>query len=245
MRIFGITDKGKVRKENQDSYIIENCEKRKCSIVAICDGMGGAKAGDLASRLACKSFATGLFDALLMNKVPEANFEKLLKKCSAEANGVVKEYSMFDSEYDGMGTTLVGGIVCAGKAHIINIGDSRAYKISGTDITQITSDHSYVQELVSMGAITAEEAKNHPRKNVITRALGVDKSVEADYFCVDFKKGDYMLLCSDGLSNMVSDIEITWASNEEKNPEDLCKRLLRLCLDRGARDNVSIVAVKF
>ena len=244
MRSFGITDKGKVRKENQDSYIIENCDKRKCTVIAICDGMGGAKAGDLASRLACKAFVSKIFDVLVSPSVFVGNHEKLLKESCADANGVVYEYSRFDAEYKGMGTTLVGGVVYKRRAHLVNVGDSRAYLVSPYGIRQITKDHSYVEELVAMGAITREEAVTHPKKNVITRALGVDESVESDYYDIELRKGEGILLCSDGLSNMVTSAEMFKAYTENKTPDGVCGELMKLALDRGARDNVSVVVVK-
>lgn len=244
MRSFGITDKGKIRKENQDSYIIENCEKRKCAVIAICDGMGGAKAGDLASRLSCKAFVSKVYEVLIAPSIFVGNHEKLLRESCADANGVVYEYSGFDSEYKGMGTTLVGGVVYKNRAHLVNVGDSRAYLITSGGIRQITKDHSYVEELVAMGAISREEAATHPKKNVITRALGVDSSVEADYYDVGLSRGDCILLCSDGLSNMVSDSEMFDAYKNSKTPDQICNTLMKTALDRGARDNVSVVAVR-
>lgn len=244
---FGVTDKGRVRNENQDSYIIESCEKRKCLTIAICDGMGGAKAGDLASRLACKAFVSHVYEALVAKKLlfmKKLNYERLLKDSCAEANGVVYEYSCFGNDYKGMGTTLVGGIVSNNKAHIVNIGDSRAYVLRPDGIKQITKDHSYVEELISIGALKREEAAHHPKKNIITRALGVDASVKADYFEVELQKGDCILLCSDGLSNMMTDYEIWDSYLKDKTPEAICRNLLNMTLYRGARDNVSIVVVR-
>lgn len=243
MKIFGITDKGKVRKENQDSYIIERCDKRNSAVIAICDGMGGAKAGDLASQLACKAFVSGTFESMLTTKYYTESPEKILKSSCADANGVVFEYSGFDPNYNGMGTTLVGGIITKRKAHIVNVGDSRAYHLTKDGIKQITRDHSYVNELVAMGAIKPEEAATHPQKNVITRALGVERRVEADYFLTELKRGDCILLCSDGLSNMVNDEEIFAVYKENSKPEHICRTLLGMTLERGAKDNVSILAV--
>lgn len=244
MRSFGITDKGKIRKENQDSYIIENCEKRKCTVIAICDGMGGAKAGDLASRLSCKAFISKIYETLVAPTIFVGNHEKLLRESCADANGVVYEYSSFEPDYRGMGTTLVGGVVYKNRAHLVNVGDSRAYLITPDGIRQVTRDHSYVEELVAMGAISREEAATHPKKNVITRALGVDSSAEADYYDVSLSKGDCILLCSDGLSNMVTDGEMLEAYKNNKTPDLICNELMKCALDRGARDNVSVVAVK-
>ena len=246
MKSFGLTDKGKVRKDNQDSYIIEKCDAKDCLVVALCDGMGGAKAGGLASQLSNKAFVSYIY-AKLTSRVNRAlDFQKILRDACTEANGVAYEYSQFDEEYNGMGTTIVGGVVKSnGNGYIINVGDSRAYHISRRldCITQITRDHSLVEELVEYGAITKEQAKTHPQRNVITRALGSEAQVEADYFEFSLQGGDFLLLCSDGLSNIVSDEEILAYAKEYPEPELLCRSLMSKALNRGAGDNVTVLAV--
>ena len=246
MKSFGLTDKGKVRKDNQDSFIIEKCDAKDCLVVALCDGMGGAKAGGLASQLSNKAFVSYIY-AKLTSRVNRAlDFQKILRDACTEANGVAYEYSQFDEEYNGMGTTIVGGVVKSnGNGYIINVGDSRAYHISRRldCITQITRDHSLVEDLVEYGAITKEQAKNHPQRNVITRALGSEAQVDADYFEFSLQGGDFLLLCSDGLSNIVSDDEILEYSREYPEPELLCRSLMSKALNRGARDNVTVLAV--
>ena len=246
MRSFGLTDKGKVRKDNQDSFIIEKCDAKDCLVVALCDGMGGAKAGGLASQLSNKAFVSYIY-AKLTSRVNRAlDFQKILRDACTEANGVAYEYSQFDEEYNGMGTTIVGGVVKSnGNGYIINVGDSRAYHISRRldCITQITRDHSQVEELVEYGAITKEQAKTHPQRNVITRALGSEAQVEADYFEFSLQGGDFLLLCSDGLSNIVSDEEILAYAKEYPEPELLCRSLMSKALNRGAGDNVTVLAV--
>ena len=200
MKCFGLTDKGRVRKDNQDSFIIEKCEAKNCLIVGLCDGMGGAKAGGLASQLSNKAFVDFVY------------------------GGVIKN---------------------SGKAHIINVGDSRAYHISrkSSSIYQITRDHSLVEELVEFGAITKEQAKTHPQRNVITRALGSEAKVESDYFELSMRLGDCILFCSDGLSNTLSDQELLEYAMRFPEPELLCRELMDEALSRGARDNVTVVAV--
>lgn len=246
MKSFGLTDKGKVRKDNQDSFIIEKCDAKDCLVVALCDGMGGAKAGGLASQLSNKAFVSYIY-AKLTSRVNRAlDFQKILRDACTEANGVAYEYSQFDEEYNGMGTTIVGGVVKSnGNGYIINVGDSRAYHISRRldCITQITRDHSLVEELVEYGAITKEQAKTHPQRNVITRALGSEAQVEADYFEFSLQGGDFLLLCSDGLSNIVSDEEILAYAREYPEPELLCRSLMSKALNRGAGDNVTVLAV--
>ena len=246
MKSFGLTDKGMVRKDNQDSFIIEKCTARDCVIVSLCDGMGGAKAGGLASQLSNKAFVSYVFDKLSSRVRRSVNYRQILQDACVEANGVAFEYSQFSEEYTGMGTTIVGGVINAnGTGYIINVGDSRAYHVSrrANSIRQITRDHSLVGELVAAGAITPEQARSHPRKNVITRALGSESRVQCDYFTFALQSGEILLLCSDGLSNIVSDLEMLEYAKEFPEPEELCRSLMSKALNRGARDNVTIVAV--
>lgn len=246
MKSFGLTDKGMVRKDNQDCFIIEKCDQRSSLIVALCDGMGGAKAGGLASQLSNKAFVSYIYAKLTSRTNRNFDYRDILQSACAEANGVSYEYSKFDEAYNGMGTTLVGGVIKSnGNGYIINVGDSRAYHISrrGNSIYQITRDHSLVEELVEVGAITKEQAKRHPQRNVITRALGSEAEVEADYFEFTLQSGDILLLCSDGLSNMVTDLEMLDYTKEYQEPELICRALMSKALKRGARDNVTVVAV--
>ena len=208
--------------------------------------MGGAKAGGLASQLSNKAFVANIFAKLTsrVNRVP--NYREILQNACAEANGVAYEYSQFDEEFNGMGTTIVGGVIKAnGSGYIINVGDSRAYHISrrGSSIYQITRDHSLVEDLLEFGAITKEQAKLHPQRNVITRALGSEAKVVSDYFEFSLQNGDVLLLCSDGLSNMITDLEMLDYAKEYPEPELLCRALMSKALNRGAKDNVTVLAV--
>lgn len=246
MKSYGLTDKGAVRDNNQDCFILEKCEAKGCLIAALCDGMGGAKAGGIASQLSNKAFVSYIYYKLTTNLRRVVDYRKILEDACAEANGVSYEYSHFDDAFDGMGTTIVGGVIKNnGNGYIINVGDSRAYLISRrtNSIRQITRDHSLVEELVEAGAITVEQARSHPRKNVITRALGTDTRVVCDYFSFTLHSGDVLLLCSDGLSNIVSDLEMLSCARELREPEELCCALMSRALNRGARDNVTVVAV--
>ncbi len=246
MKSFGLTDKGAIRKDNQDCFILEKCDTKNCLIAALCDGMGGAKAGGIASQLSNKAFVSYIYTKLSSRLARSVDYKKTLEDACAEANGVSYEYSHFGDEFDGMGTTIVGGVIKNnGNGHIINVGDSRAYLISrrGSSIRQITRDHSLVEELMEAGAITAEQARSHPQKNIITRALGSDARVECDYFTFTLSNGDILLMCSDGLSNIVSDLEMLECAKEFHEPEPLCRALMSKALNRGARDNVTILAV--
>lgn len=248
MKSFGLTNNGKVRSENQDCYIIEKHPSRNCLIVALCDGMGGENSGELASRMSNRFFVDKVYTFLLNNSNKRIrDYKSLLLSACEEANKEVFAYSCSDSSLYGMGTTLVGGIITArGKVSLINVGDSRAYLLStkNQSVLQITSDHSYVNELLKAGYLTDEEAKTHSMRNYITRAVGTDPDVEADYYECSLEAGDYLLLCSDGLSNYVSDIEMLEYLNDYSQPDCYCKALLELVLQRGARDNVTILVVK-
>ena len=246
MKGFGLSDRGNFRKDNQDSFIIERCEPGACLIVALCDGMGGAKAGGLASSLSNKAFVGHIYAKLTSRKKRSPLYRSILQDACAEANSVSYEYSQIDEAYNGMGTTIVGGVIKDdGSGYIINVGDSRAYHISrrSSSIYQITRDHSLVEELVEFGAITKEQAKVHPQRNVITRALGSEAEVESDYYEFTLMSGDILLLCSDGLSNTVTDLEMLDYAKEYQEPELICRALMSKALNRDARDNVTVVAV--
>lgn len=246
MKVFGLSDKGKVREENQDCFLVERCPEQDCFIAVLCDGMGGAAAGGLASEISVRSFVSRVYEKLLANPGKAEDYRTLLKNCCSETNAVTFDTSRSSEEYRGMGTTLVGGVIKSrGNGYLINVGDSRAYLLQPKKdkIRQITRDHSLVQELVRFGAITPEEARLHPQRNVITRAVGTEGQVDADYYEFRLGPGELLLLCSDGLSNMLTDEEILAAAKAEREPEPLCRRLMEQALARGARDNVTVVAL--
>ena len=208
MNSFGITDRGKVRRDNQDSFLIERIDERDCLIAVLCDGMGGEKAGNIASDLAAKTYVGEVTQKMKLSRQKKPDARAMMATACHLANHMVYAYSCFDTNYTGMGTTLVSAVICGDDTFVLNVGDSRAYKLTRRRITQITKDHSLVQDMVDRGEITAEEARYHPRRNVITRALGVDENVPSDIFKVRLAKGDLLLLCSDGLTNMLEDREI-------------------------------------
>ena len=225
---------------------MELCPEKNCLIAVLCDGMGGAKAGEVASQLCMKAFVSKVYEKLLAVAGKSVDYRATLQSSCSETNGVVYAYSRFSEDFHGMGTTIVGGVIKPnGTGHIINVGDSRAYVLSPGkgSIRQITRDHSLVEELIRFGAISREEAKRHPQRNVITRALGTEEHVDSDYFSFHLGAGDMLLLCSDGLSNTLSDEEILDRSRESKDPEALCRNLMETALARGALDNVTVVAV--
>lgn len=242
MKLFGVTDTGCHRKDNQDSYAVRRLSD-EAAVLVVCDGMGGAQAGSVASRVAVETF-TAAVEEQFAHGAPEDNpgwWDDVLAEACNRANRQVYELSRSDPGYQGMGTTLVAVLALPGESHVVNVGDSRCYLIEYGMIRQVTVDHSLVQLLVDRGEITAEEARVHPKKNLITRALGVDSEVECDLLRVETGPGSRLLLCSDGLSNVLPDQILLQTAVDEPDPEELCRGLLRMTLERGAPDNVTIV----
>ena len=236
MNVFGVTDCGLVRKQNQDFY--DTCCQSDGLIAVVCDGMGGAKSGNVASQLAVESFLAQLSREDLEQPVLALN------NALNYANHEVFQRSRTDEDCSGMGTTMVCAYVPASlRACILNVGDSRCYHITAQGITQVTRDHSLVADLVARGKITAEAARTHPNKNIITRALGTDRMTVGDVFEVDLAPGEYLLLCSDGLSNVVSDQEMLYEVLYGGMDSTCCRRLLDISLQRGAPDNVTCVLI--
>lgn len=232
MNTWGITDRGTVREQNQDALYHES--KEHTATLLVCDGMGGARAGNVASALAVQAFIAAL-------ERQSAQPDVRLTTALAQANEQVYQCAHRNPDYRGMGTTLVAALVEGRVAHIINVGDSRAYYLSPQGIEQLTRDHSLVQDLVTRGHITPEEARTHPNKNVITRALGVDSKLKGDLFTKEMEPGSMLLLCSDGLSNMLEDQELLETVQQGGDCAQRCQRLIDRALERGARDNVTAV----
>ena len=243
MNSYGITDRGKVRRDNQDCFLIERLDAQDCCIAVLCDGMGGEKAGNIASDLAAKTYIAGLREKILANKKRKPDIKTMMSDACDTANHMIYSYSCFDTDYTGMGTTMVAAVIYEGRAWVLNVGDSRCYKLTRKRITQVTRDHSLVQDMVDRGEISPEEARVHPRRNVITRALGVNELVPCDIFTPTLRHGDMLLLCSDGLTNMLSDREILSLSRRNTNPLSLSNALMAEALAREARDNVTIVVI--
>lgn len=240
MNVWGITHQGMVRNENQDTLFVRLLSQNQ-AIAVVYDGMGGARAGKLASAIAAETFQEQ-FDALWPQQEID-NTQKLIS-AATEANAAVHHRSTTDSACFGMGTTMVA--VLAEGTHIsaLNEGDSRAYHITPEEITKVTRDHSLVQDLVERGELTPEEARVHPHKNFITRALGAEPQLNADLFTLEASEGDYILLCSDGLSNQLADQEILYEVIHGGDDEGCCQRLIDIALKRGAPDNVTVALIK-
>ncbi len=241
MQSWGLTDPGCVRKQNQDAYRIEQLD-RSTLLCAVCDGMGGAKSGNVASTLAVEVFAEEVRRSWKAG-MDQAKIDQMLRGAVKLANFTVYDQAAQFEEFDGMGTTLVAALIRGKKATVVNVGDSRAYGIDRGGIHQITKDHSLVQLMVDRGDLTAEAAKSYPGKNFITRAIGTEPVVMCDLYHRDVSRGDYLLLCSDGLSNLMDDQEILFEVVHGVNKQHCCKRLLSIAKNRGAPDNVTSVLV--
>lgn len=240
MKIVAKTDRGKVRASNQDAYSVGEFPGEVAWAV-VCDGMGGAAGGNIASALAVKVINERV-NASYNPHMKENSVKNMLESALIAANLEVYNLSVERSELNGMGTTVVCAVVKDGQAYIAYAGDSRAYISSGGKLTQITVDHSMVQDLVNKGKITSEEAAVHPNRNIITRALGVQDTIDVDFIQVDFMPGDILILCTDGLSNYVTSDEI---SEEVKDGKyyAFADRLVKKANLNGGGDNITVVAL--
>ena len=241
MQYWGLTDPGCVRAQNQDTYRIEMLDKHAVLCV-VCDGMGGAKSGDVASAMAVEAFTQEVKNAY-RSDIDGDELEYMLRSAVKQANLVVYEQANRSEEFTGMGTTLVAALIQSKRATFINVGDSRGYYIDDEGICQMTQDHSLVQMMVNRGELTAEQAKTYPGKNFITRAVGTEAAVEGDITAVTLKKGSFILLCSDGLSNLLDEQELLYEVAHEEDTQQCCQRLLEIAIKRGAPDNVTSALV--
>ena len=242
MQSWGLTDQGCVRSQNQDAYQIEELD-RNSILCVVCDGMGGAKSGNIASSLAVDVFVQEVRRFWTSNSTQE-KINMMLQSAVRLANFTVYDQAQQFEEFDGMGTTLVAVLIRGRKATVINVGDSRVYLANENGIRQITRDHSLVQMMVDRGELTPELAKSYPGKNYITQAVGTESIITYDLFHLDVTKGDYLLLCSDGLSNLLDDQEILFEIVHGVKKQNCCKRLLDIAKTRGAPDNVTSVLIE-
>lgn len=238
MQSWGITDVGCVRQQNQDAFRIEQLDKNALLCV-VCDGVGGARSGNVASTLASDVMVQEL-RATWRNGLDRVEVGELMRKAMKLANLTVCDQAGEVADFAGMATTMVAALVQPNRATVLNVGDSRAYHISSNGIRQITEDHSLVQMMVKRGELTEEEAKDYPKKNVITRAIGMEPAVMCDLFHLELKQEDCLLLCSDGLSNLLDEQEILFEIIHGENGS-CCQRLLAIAQNRGAPDNVTCV----
>lgn len=239
MKFYAITDIGRKRELNED-YIYTSGQPIGVlpNLFIVADGMGGHKAGDYASMHTVDRFVE-----VIRELGEEHGVQDAINEAVTDANAYIYQRSRENSNLSGMGTTLVLATCIGNEAIVANIGDSRLYLVNDA-MTQITRDHSLVEEMVTLGGIDREMARNHPDKNIITRAVGVKEKVAADFFEVDLTKGDKLLLCSDGLTNMLRDEEIYQIIQENKELEQAAKALIDAANENGGRDNIAVVLVE-
>ena len=241
MNVYSKTDIGLMRSSNQD-YCKTGELPDGCIWAVVCDGMGGANGGSTASRIAAETIAEQLKELYNIEKYRD-DMEKLIKTAIAIANQRVYDMSLKVYSLSGMGTTVVAAVVKEEVVHIVHAGDSRAYLYENGSLTQITKDHSMVQELVDIGQITPEEARNHPNKNIITRALGTRENLKTDYNGVKFDKDSVLLICTDGLSNYLTDEDIAEFINKSRGDE-LVSRLVEQAKIMGGSDNITVAVIE-
>ena len=243
MEVWSITDVGLVRKENQDAFAICQHEESGHTLCVVCDGMGGTAGGKLASRIAVETFMSEMQKALRQEMTPE-QLREASSYAVTLANRAIRDAAEASVDCRGMGTTLVSAVSYDGGAVISNVGDSRAYRISVDGIVRITKDHSLVERMVDRGDITAEEARHHPNRNLITRALGPDMSALSDEYICPLESGEFLLLCSDGLVDTVTDQEMLFEVIHGDDLDTCLDRLLAISKSHGASDNVTAVLMK-
>lgn len=250
MQFFGKTDTGIVRDNNQDCFFagylnIENCEET-VFLAAVCDGMGGANGGNIASNLAIETFVEKVIlgmNRLVAENLPTDDCETVLSFAISCANTAVYEKSREITELYGMGTTIVAMLQFRDTVYIANVGDSGLFCITGDEINKLTRDHSYVQTLVDKGEITEKEAREHPNKNVIMRAIGTDEQVRPDFFKI-YPDKKIFLLCSDGLSGYVEESQMLSAVVHSQRPDTAVRKLVELANKAGGGDNITAIIVK-
>lgn len=239
MKTASLSDKGKRRQLNQDVvYSSELPVGNLPNLFMIADGMGGHKAGDYASRYAVDIVCSEAAHS------DERTPERILQGAINVANAGLFELSNENKDFEGMGTTLVAATIDGKRLKVGNVGDSRLYIVNGKHIRQITTDHSLVEEMIRMGGLDRDSARTHPNKNIITRAVGVTYAVLADFYEVELKEGDIVLLCSDGLSNMLEDEEIRMIVNAQRDIMEKAEALVRAANQNGGRDNISLILIE-
>lgn len=239
MEVSAATSAGCIRPLNEDAYYVSEPDSAGMMLAIVADGMGGHNAGEIAS-----GKAVGIVQKDVAEQ-SDKSAREILVKAVDDANREIYEMSKNKKSLSGMGTTMTACVAENNNVTAVQVGDSRLYRIRKDSITQITKDHSLVEMLVESGEITKEEAKSHPQKNIITRAVGTDKTVESDVYEFKTKKDDVILLCSDGLVNMVEDETILSIINTSKNLEEAANNLVLNAETAGGTDNITVILIRF
>ena len=238
MKVQAVTDVGRERSVNQDYVYYSLTETGSLpNLFLVADGMGGHKAGDMASRYTVETFVSLVQDSTLKDPV------SIINNAVTQVNRRLLQKAAESENYEGMGTTLVAATVYDNILRVANVGDSRLY-ILGNEITQITRDHSLVEEMVRLGEVRKEDAKDHPDKNIITRAVGVVPELSVDFFEVELKPGDTVLMCSDGLTNMIEDEEIKKIVLGQRDIVEKAEKLIDTANENGGKDNITVVLIE-
>lgn len=253
---FGFkSDVGKKRPIDEDSIItlnlntVSNSKETEIGIFIVSDGMGGHNAGEIASSTGSKVVAKDIFNCIIHdlnnNRNPDdpSFYKMLLEKSIIRANSIIFGDSIKNKEHEGMGTTIVVALIIGKKFYLGNVGDSRAYFINENEIRQLTKDHSLVQELLDKRTITAEQAINHPQKNIVTRIVGYYSNIKVDTFNYNIFGNDKILLCCDGLTDLVSDNEIKEIVINTDDLQESCEKLVKSANDHGGNDNISVILI--
>ena len=242
IKAYASTDVGKARQTNEDSFYITEDAFKDVQLFILADGMGGCNAGDIASKLAITCAKNYIENNFADTPKDKESLIQLVGSSLEYANMIVYEKSLENEEYEGMGTTLEICLIYNSRAYIGHIGDSRIYRIRKDFMRKLTQDHSYVQKLVQEGTISKEEAENHPKKNMLMKALGCNAFAEPDVMIKGFQKGDIIIMCSDGLSNMVEQ-EVIYKTVKE-NFELAPKKLIDIANQNGGLDNITVITIK-
>lgn len=238
LKTFSITDIGKKRQLNQDYvYTSEMPIGNLPNVFIVADGMGGHNAGDYASKYTVETIVQEIA------RSKEENAVRVIKDAIEIANEHIRQKAKEDIHLYGMGTTLVVATCMGSRLQVANVGDSRLYVVNDK-ITQITRDHSLVEEMVRMGGIDREAARSHPDKNIITRAIGASETIKVDFFTVELQKGDIVLMCSDGLTNMLEDEEIRMILNGQRDIVEKAEELVKAANNNGGRDNIAVILIE-
>lgn len=238
LKTFSITNIGRRRKLNQDFvYTSEKPVGSLPNLFIVADGMGGHNAGDYASKMTVETMVEKIGSAA------ETDRTRILEEAIQAANTLIRQKARESADLEGMGTTVVAATCEGNSLCVANVGDSRLYVANRKEIRQITKDHSWVAEMVRRGGLGREEARNHPDKNIITRAVGADDGIKVDFFSVQLKEGDMILMCTDGLTNMLEDEEIRMILDGARDIVEKAEELVAAANERGGRDNISVILI--